>query len=230
MTISWVLVYRWIVFLLAAGYTLNEILSSSYASPGGPFRFLTIWALIASFYSASRMLAITEGRITRSHDVTASVTAVLNAMVVILYWRLYLEDPALVRGSGSLDIKWWREYYLHLLGPLLQWIDALFIARVFRRHTQAVTSLIGVVVAYALWVELFVKTFNDTPVGSVTSGLPYPFLNSMQLDERITYYATNAIAALLIYALFVGVGLLVRRSLPEVQVVSAARSDARPSR
>ena len=45
-----VLGFRWIVFLLAAGYCLHQITTSGYEHFGGPFRFLTIWALLMSFY------------------------------------------------------------------------------------------------------------------------------------------------------------------------------------
>ena len=40
-----VLVYRWGVFLLAAGYSIYQIAKAEYSNPGGPFRFLTIWVL-----------------------------------------------------------------------------------------------------------------------------------------------------------------------------------------
>ncbi|MEX0371350.1 MAG: hypothetical protein AB3N09_12020, partial [Tateyamaria sp.] len=112
-----VLIYRWIVFLLAAGYCLYQVAAGQWSGPGGPFRYLTIWALFLSFYAASRMLALTEHRITRKHEVTAMCAAVLNVMVVFLYWRLYFTDPALVNGNGA--IVWWLEYYLHALGPAL---------------------------------------------------------------------------------------------------------------
>ena len=96
----------------------------------------TIWALFLSFYSASRMLALSEQRDVRNHHRTASVAAVVNVMVVFLYWRLFFEDPALVNGNG--DIVWHQQYYLHGLGPALQIFDALFIARVFGRPLRAV--------------------------------------------------------------------------------------------
>ncbi len=189
-----VMVYRWITFLLAGGYCLYQVMSADYSSPGGPFRFLTIWALFLSFYAASRMLALSEKRITRSHQRTAMVAAVLNVMVVFLYWRLFFADPALVNGRG--EIPWHQQYYLHLLGPLLQIVDAVFIAKVFRKPLRAIPSLVGLILAYVFWAELFVGPQNTSPVGTVTSGLPYPFLNSMELPERLAYYGTNIIVAL----------------------------------
>lgn len=189
-----VLYYRWIVFLLAAGYCLYQILFGAWTGPGGPFRYLTIWALFLSFYAASRMLALTEHRITRRHEVTAMSAAVLNVMVVFLYWRLYFSDPALVNNDGP--IEWWLEYYLHGIGPALQIFDALFIGAVFRRVWRAILPLMTIIGLYVAWAELFVKRFNERPAGSVTSGLPYPFLNNMELPERAMFYAVNAGTAL----------------------------------
>ncbi|MEL6519320.1 MAG: hypothetical protein AAFQ66_00035 [Pseudomonadota bacterium] len=205
-----VLTYRWIVFLLAAGYAVYQLVSSSYEGPGGPFRYLTNWALLLSFYSASRMLAISEKRITNPHLLTASVAAVLNAMVVIQYWRLYLNDPASVSNQ---DLAWYVEYYIHLVGPLLQWIDALFIARAFRRHLPAMGILLCVVVAYVAWAEFFVGPMNRSPIGSVTSGLPYPFLNEMEFQARLVFYAINLAAAWILYGLFAVIAGLIRRHM-----------------
>ena len=40
---------------------------------------------------------------------------------------------------------------------------------------------------------------NSTPEGSVSNGLPYPFLNDMHLQDRIAFYATTIITGLLFY-------------------------------
>lgn len=205
-----VLIFRWIVFLLAAGYCVNEILTSDFSKFGGPFRFLTIWALFLSFYSASRMLALSERRITQHHEVTAMCAAVLNIMVVFLYWRLYLADP---KNMGS-DIAWYEQYYLHGLGPLLQVIDALFVARVFRRIWRGVAPLLGLIVVYVLWAEFAVQPLNTTPTGSVSSGLPYPFLNNLELSGRLTFYVSNGAVAIALLGALAGlqwlIGLLIK--------------------
>lgn len=195
-----VLAYRWVVFLLAAGYCLYQILLTEWTGPGGPFRYLTIWALFLSFFAASRMLALSEHRTSRPHQVTAMCAAVLNVMVVFLYWRLYFTDPALVNGNGP--IIWYMEYYLHGLGPALQIIDALFIGRVFKRIWRAILPLLAIIGAYVAWSELFVQRFNNDPLGSVTSGLPYPFLNSMEWGERLNFYLFNAGTSLAVLAVF----------------------------
>jgi hypothetical protein len=207
-----VVLYRWVVFLLAAGYSVYQLTTSDYGPTGGPFRFLTIWALLASFYAASRMLALSERRSTARHEVTAMVASVLNGMVVILYWRLYFQDPALVNQSGP--VPWHQEYYLHVLGPALQLFDAVVIGRVYRRVWRAALVLVGVIAAYVAWAELFVARFNDFPIGSVTSGLPYPFLNSMVWDDRLGFYGFNGVAALGLLVGFAGLGAAVNRLWP----------------
>lgn len=204
-----VLLYRWVVFLLAAGYCLHQLILGSWSGAGGPFRYLTIWALFLSFYAASRMLALSEHRITRKHQVTAMCAAVLNVMVVFLYWRLYFTDPALVNSGGTID--WWLQYYLHALGPALQIVDALFIGAVFQRVWRAALPLVIIIGAYVAWAELFVQRFNDRPSGTVTSGLPYPFLNSMEWSDRVTFYSLNAATALGLLVVFGVVGAALYR-------------------
>lgn len=204
-----VVIFRWTVFLLAAGYCLYQMMFGAWSGPGGPFRYLTIWALFLSFYTASRMLALSERRITRRHEVTAICAAVLNVMVVFLYWRLYFTDPSLVNNGGP--IVWWLEYYLHALGPALQIFDALFLGAVFTRVWRAVLPLMVIIGAYVAWAELFVQRFNDAPIGSVTSGLPYPFLNSMEWAERAGFYGVNAATALGLLVVFGLIGAVLHR-------------------
>jgi hypothetical protein len=203
-----VLTYRWIVFLLAAGYCIYQIFNASYAHFGGPFRFLTIWALFISFYAASRMLALSERRITRTHQVTAMTASVLNVMVCYLYWKLWFTNPDLVNNDGP--VVWHQEYYLHALGPALQIIDALFIGRVFTRTWRAALPLTGIIAAYVAWSELVVQRLSDSSAGSVTSGLPYPFLNSMELAERLGFYGLNAAVAIGLLVVFGLIGLALR--------------------
>ncbi|MEL7461661.1 MAG: hypothetical protein AAFX45_03830 [Pseudomonadota bacterium] len=196
-----VILWRWAVFLLAAGFCLYEIvLRGDYGAPGGPFRFLTIWALCLSFWAASRMLALSERRSERDWSTFVAVTAVANALVVLLYWRLWFEDPALVQSRGP--IVWWREYYLHALGPLLQWIDALFVFGGIRRIWRAALGLAALIAGYIAWIELFVSRFNDLPVGRVATGFPYPFLNNLELAGRAEFYATTAVTGFIFLGVF----------------------------
>jgi hypothetical protein len=192
-----IITYRWIVFALAAVYAFHQIVASSYDGAGGPFRYLTNWALFLSLYSAGIMLAYSLQITRRRRYVTASVAAVLNLLVVVQYWRLYSIDPGLVTiGAPN---HWLLEYYLHLLGPVLQWIDAVFILGAFRRHRRSLAALTGISVSFVVWSEMFVAPFNLYPVGTATSGLPYPFLNNMEFDERLLFYGVNLLFALAAY-------------------------------
>lgn len=156
------------------------------------------------------MLALSEHRITRPHQVTAIVAAVLNVMVVYLYWKLWLTDPALVNNGGP--VVWHQEYYLHGLGPALQIIDALFIGRVFARTWRGVAPLLGLIAFYVAWSELIVQRFSDSSPGTVTSGLPYPFLNSMVWDERLGFYGLNMGVALGLLVVFGLIGYILRHN------------------
>jgi len=70
---------------------------------------------------------------------------------------------------------------------VLQWIDVLAIKRGFRR-VGAVAVWLGVaVLAYLGWSEFVVAPLNDAPVGTVTAGLPYPFLNDMDPAARLAF-------------------------------------------
>lgn len=207
-----VLVYRWIVFLLAAGFTLRQIVfAADYSDPGGPFRFLTIWALLLSFASASRLLAYSERRSDSEWPILVMVAAIANALTVVMYWRLWLIDPGLVQNDGPLP--WWLDGYLHVLGPLLQWIDGLFLHAGFRRPWRAVLPFGLLVALYLGWVELFVGPASRYPIGSVTSGLPYPFLNNMDLAGRATFYGATAALGLVALAVFWGIAAARRKFL-----------------
>lgn len=219
-----VLIFRWVVFLLAAGYCLRTLIFSDWGPFAGPFRFLTIWALFMSFFAASRMMALMEGRSTRCWDGFVSATAVVNAMVVYLYWSLFLNDPASVTRNGQLSEPY-LELYLHGVGPLLQLVDAIFINRAFRRMGAAFLWLFGVVTTYILWMEFVLQPLNDTPRGTVTSGLSYPFLNSMLPDDRLQYYLLICSAAAALLLVFAVVAWVVRRFLLPPAVPEAPRDN-----
>lgn len=213
MTIRPVLIFRWIAFLLAAGYCLRMLFFGGWDGFGGPFRYLTIWALFCSFFSFSRMMAIEEGRSDARWDGFVCMTAVINTMVVFLYWRLYFADPTSVTDGGQLR-AWQLELYLHGVGPLLQVIDAIFIHRSFRRLRAAVAWLFGIIGAYVLWAETVVQRFNDSPEGSVTSGLPYPFLNNLELSERAVFYASNLAVGVVVLLVYAAIAWGFRRRFP----------------
>ncbi len=203
--------YRWVVFLLALGYWLyqfQDILDPGVGF-GWQFRFLTIWALTASLLSAFAVLRLSLGRTDHRPETLAGVAAVMNVIVVYLYWKLYFENPANVNGNGP--IVWWQEYYLHVVGPVLQWIDAFFLLGTFRRVPPIIVGLLVVVLAYVGWAEVIVHPANARPVGSVTSGLPYPFLNNMRFPARAVFYAGTGALCLIVVAVGWGLNRLIHR-------------------
>ena len=206
-------IYRWVVFLLAGGYVLRTLIFGNYDGFGGPLRYLTVWALFASFFAASRMMAIQEGRSERRWDGFVCMTAVINTMVVFLFWRLYFADPTSVTDNGQL-MAWHLELYLHLFGPLLQLIDTIFIHRSYRRLGAPLAWLVGVIGGYVLWTELVISPTNATPMGAVTSGLPYRFLNNLELPQRMIFYGSNFAIAIVLLLLFAAIAWTVRRFLP----------------
>ena len=158
-------------------------------------------------------MALEEGRSTRRWDGFVSMTAVINAMVVFLYWRLFFADPTSVTRDGALG-QFYLEMYLHGLGPALQIIDTLFVHRSYRRLLPALFWLFGVIGAYVVWAELAVGPLNDAPVGAVTSGLPYPFLNDLALSGRAVFYGSNFVIAVVLLLVFAGAAWLIRRTFP----------------
>jgi hypothetical protein len=205
-----ILSYRTIVFALALFYTAHTTLNADWAAPGGSLRYLTIWGLILSLLVAWRVWQNSRTRTPKSWDAFVSATAVVNAMVVFLYWKLFFEDPNSVTETGEMGV-WWREYYLHLIGPLLMWLDALFFNWVFQQIKIAALWLSGLVVSYILWMELIVSPMNDSPIGDVTNGFPYPFLNDLELSGRALFYVSNFVVAFVFLLGFAALAWAVRK-------------------
>ncbi|MEM9716419.1 MAG: hypothetical protein AAF826_07870 [Pseudomonadota bacterium] len=170
---------------------------------------LTIWGFHASFAVGLLMLARSYGLTDRRWDGFVGMTIVLNLLVVFLYWRLYFEDPMLVNADGP--NVWWREYYFHLLVQILMWIDAFFLFGAWRKIWSGLLWLVAVIIAYCSVLELWVQPRNDFPAGSVTNGLTYPFLNDMELIERIMFYGTTAISAFIFAAVTIALAWALRR-------------------
>ena len=143
------------------------------------------------------MLSFNRKGLPPAHDALVSAVAVLNGIVVFLYWKMYFIDPALVNGSGP--IVWYQEYYLHAVGPGLMIADALFINGAFKQRRKGLLLTVSICLAYIFWTEIITRPLNDTHIGSVASGLPYPFLNDMTLPRRIEFYAATITTSLLMY-------------------------------
>ena len=189
MTSRSIVSYRWSVFLLALGYSLYMFMVTDRSAFGWHFRYLTIWALTANLLVAGQMLRLSLGKTKSDWNSFVSVALVLNVVVVVNYWKLFLTDPKALNPNGN-GLVWYLEYYLHLVGPALMAIDAFAILGVFRNLRRVCFYAVTLNLAYPIWVECVVAPRNNSPFGTVTSGLPYPFLNDMQLTQRLTFYMT----------------------------------------
>ena len=190
--------YRLVCLLLSVGYFLYQFTEANYNNFGIQFRYLTIWGLTTAMVATWLLYKSKRKGLPESYLPFVSATAVLNAMVVFLYWKLYFIDPNLVNYSGS--IVWFQEYYLHLVGPALIILDALLLNNSFTQVKQGVLMILVICLLYILWSEAFTGPLNDTPEGSVINGLPYPFLNNMSFNERVSFYATTIVTGLGFYA------------------------------
>jgi hypothetical protein len=198
-TSSSVRTFRWAVFLITLGYFIYRFFDTDPDQFGAQFRLLTVWGLTASTLSAWFMLQYSMGWSTRQYQIFASVTVVLNATVVLMYWKIYFQDPSLFYGADGQPRAWHQEYFLHAVGPALQIFDAFFILGAFRVFRGLIGYIMAVPVAYIVWIELLVRPMNDTPVGSVTTGLPYLFMNDMDVSERATFYGTTVATMFILF-------------------------------
>jgi hypothetical protein len=194
---SHILRYRLVCLILAVGYFLYQFTETNYNNFGIQFRYLTIWGLTTAMVATWLLYKSKHKGLPESYLPFVSATAVLNAMVVFLYWKLYFIDPSLVNYSGS--IVWFQEYYLHILGPALIILDALLLNNSFTQVKKGVMTILAICLLYILWSEVLTGPLNDTPEGAVTSGLPYPFLNNMSFSERMSFYATTIATGLGFY-------------------------------
>lgn len=200
------LVLALVVFFFAQ----NFIGGPSSGEFGGNFRFLTIWGQTLSLVAAALMLGRSLGLTTARPDTFISVTILVNAMVLFLYWSLYFRDPALVHGSGGPSV-WWREYYVHLTGPLAQMLDAFLIFGCFRAIGRILPISVLTFLVYVAWIEGVLRPLSTSPVGTATSGLPYPFLNDLAVPERLVFYATTIFTSLVFLAIGWLIAWLLRR-------------------
>ena len=189
--------YRLVCLLLSVGYFLYQFTEANYNNFGIQFRYLTIWGLTAAMLATWLLYKTKRMGLPESYLPFVSATAVLNAMVVFLYWKLYFTDPSLVNYSGS--ISWFQEYYLHIVGPALIVLDALLLNNSFTQVKKGVLTILAICLLYIFWSEVITGPLNETPEGSVTNGLPYPFLNNMSFSERVSFYATTIITGLGFY-------------------------------
>ena len=194
---EFILKYRYICLLLAIGYFIYQFAVANYDNFGIHFRYLTIWGLTGALVVTFLLYKTKRKGEPEQYLPLVSAVAVLNAMVVFLYWKLYFIDPSLVNHSGS--IVWYQEYYLHLVGPVLIVADSLFLNNSFTQVTKGVLTTLGICLLYIFWSEIITGPLNSSPAGSASTGLPYPFLNDMYLEDRLVFYATTIATGLAFY-------------------------------
>lgn len=186
---KFILRYRFVCLLLSIGYFLYQFTDANYNNFGIQFRYLTIWGLTGAMIATWLLYRTKRDGFPETYLPFVSAIAVLNAMVVFLYWKLYFIDPSLVNYSGS--VVWFQEYYLHVLGPLLIILDALFFNNSFTQIKKGLLTILIICLLYIVWTEALTGPLNTTPEGAMTNGLPYPFLNNMAFVERISFYTTT---------------------------------------
>ena len=201
-----IILFRWVVFILALGFWNQQFLLADLSKFGIQFRFLTIWTLTFNVIVAFQMLKTSQGNTTARWDGFVGLVVVMNVAVVVQYWRLYFIDPALVQSNGGLP--WYREYYLHALGPMLVWIDAFLIHGAFKKIKTTFIWVIAIGLLYPIWLELLVQPRNTLPVGTETNGLPYPFLNDLTFSGRSVFYAISTIANIVFLVIGIGIARL----------------------
>ncbi len=197
-----ILIYRIISFGLATGYLLEQLFGIGHSlykgdlgeGFGWQFRYLTIWALIAHVYVGYRLLMVSCGRIDRVNDGIAAAAAALGLYVIIMYWGLFFIDPKLINGDHK--PFWLREYYLHLVGPAILWFDIVFIRHALTNIRRVVSFNIFICIAYCIWIEFVIRPLNLEPIGSMTNGLPYPFLNDMSFLWRLIFYLFSIVVGI----------------------------------
>ncbi|MGB1919774.1 MAG: hypothetical protein ACPHRC_09515, partial [Candidatus Puniceispirillales bacterium] len=61
---------------------------------------------------------------------------------------------------------------------------------------------------YIIWIEALVRPLNSIPIGDVTAGLPYPFLNDMTWKDRQSFYITTTVTGIFAFILCWIIGLI----------------------
>jgi hypothetical protein len=181
--------YRTLVFMVATIYLLDNYLR------WGPsiFNYLTNWGLAAGVVCSSLLVYETYADKKLPINSVLIASFCLSAVVMVLYWRLYWKDPSLLYADKEHMMPWYRDDYVHLVGPLLQMFDALCIRQAFSgRVVKGLFYYCVIALSYSILSEL-------------VFALPYPFMWSLDFMQRLSFYGNGI--SLGIIAFFVGLGL-----------------------
>ena len=181
------LIYRLIVFGLALGFWLYYVGRHPFDATGG-WRYLTNWGHSLNLLALGWALG-SHGLVSfQIRNPLLPTALTMGSIVVILYWSLYIIDPALVNGANPLP--WYSEWYMHLGSTVTVYIEAFLFNRPPMERKKALIPLACVATCYISWVELIVPNYNSQPCGLTTDvcGYPYPFLNDLTVMPRYGLY------------------------------------------
>ena len=205
-TFSFILFFRAVSFLLASIFIADIFfLSGSHLFQdigfGKQFKFFTLWSFVANFSVCLILfLRMFQFRL-RINDSIVAIATMMGIFTVILYWGLFFIDPSLVNYTDQ-RLNFLREYYLHLIGPLLLSIEGFFYSRAFKKFLNIAKYAALINFGYFAWIEFIIAPLNKFPVGKITKGLPYPFMNDMNSIERLIFATSCFIFGLLFIWLF----------------------------
>jgi hypothetical protein len=153
---------------------------------GKQFRYFTLWSLLANFIAVLFLSLSLKFTIFNQTKPFIAISSMMGLFTIILYWGLFFIDPNLVNYAGE-RLDFFREIYLHLVGPALLFFDALIFKKAFSNFSRILPFAFVINFGYFTWLETLVEPNSDFPVGKITSGLPYPFMNDMLLEHRLIF-------------------------------------------
>lgn len=170
-----VIFYSVASFVISASLWVAEFFVSVVV-PGRQFRFLTIWGLTAAMCMHAYQLV--RMRRSPSSKVSALFTtaAAINLVILLMYWTAYFVFPHMIAVEGYHVL---HDIFIHAICPLLCIMDTAFLSNLSMDFKLSTTYLLASIVAYVLWLELFVAPF---------SVLPYAFLRGVTMSARIVCY------------------------------------------
>ena len=210
--LSFLFLYRAVCFLFTSIFFADIFfLSGSYifldAGFGKQFKFFTLWSFLANFFVFSILFLRMIGFRIKIPDPLVAISTMMGIFTIILYWGLFFIDPNLVNYTDQCNytvqrLNLFREYYLHLIGPLLLILEGFLFTRAFKNFLNITLCAAVINFGYFSWIELVVARFNECPKGTITNGLPYPFMNEMVISERLIFMTSCFIFGILFIWLF----------------------------
>tara|TARA_Y100000588_G_scaffold370857_1_gene441520 strand:+ start:220 stop:888 length:669 start_codon:yes stop_codon:yes gene_type:complete len=187
-------IYRTVTLGLAAYFWWIGVgvdyVSSSEAEWGGGLIYLTNWVLTLNLLVHTRAFLSEIFRQVFTINFLVGATMVMNIVVLVLWWGLQLVDPTLLAADteGWSTFYWIWEIYIHGGMAVLLFIEGVVFNKSFSSKIRPYAVIVGLFLAYIVWIELAVSRYNILPCGSVNCGFPYPFLNDLDITQRIIFY------------------------------------------